>query len=132
MELKIIDDIVWCYHPNGSRGQAYSYICTDCTKTFYVSVPVKKSRRCKPCANKGKNNPAWKANILKRSGNARALRLFMLGSKCELCDNFPDVRHHIDQNTLNNSLDNIKMLCHTCHNRIHAKVRDAFGRFQKT
>ncbi|KKM88690.1 hypothetical protein LCGC14_1256220 [marine sediment metagenome] len=113
-------------------------VCINCGKVRYVQ---KLRDYCVKCKNKrngllrdqqGKKNPNWKGNkAKKRSGNARALRLYPKLDKCNYCCSDADVRHHIDTNTTNNVKTNILELCHKCHNKIHYLKRDAKGRFKR-
>ena len=43
--------------------------------------------------------------------------------KCENCDNFYEVIHHIDKNHNNNQISNLKLLCNKCHAKQHTKER---------
>ncbi len=38
---------------------------------------------------------------------------------CECGSNYKLERHHIDGNRKNNKLDNIKIICKKCHDKIH-------------
>ena len=54
--------------------------------------------------------------------SARDILLELLGNKCSSCGATDNLElHHIDNNRLNNSLDNIKLVCKECHKNIHSK-----------
>ena len=133
-----IDSEKW-YCLNGKKIQKLKRcLCIDCGKIRYVQ---KVNNLCVKCSSKrtalfrdqrGEKNPSWKGNKVKRrSGNARALKLYPKLDKCNNCDLNADVRHHIDNDTSNNIKSNILELCHKCHNKIHEKQRDVKGRFKK-
>lgn len=44
----------------------------------------------------------------------------LLGDKCSLCDSTHDlIVHHKDRNRKNNSVENLELLCASCHNKTH-------------
>ena len=64
----------------------------------------------------GRDHYNWKADkITVRSGRTRALRLFPVIGPCVKCGNPRSERHHIDDNTANNSSHNIVIVCRRCH-----------------
>lgn len=120
----------WWYYSKGKRNRAYKNTCAQCNKIYRTTAKAKEGRRCKSCANRGENNPVWKGdNILQRSGNARAKAMFKDMGDCEMCHVQAEVRHHRDMETTNNTKENIQMLCHTCHNKIHCCERNEKGQF---
>ena len=53
---------------------------------------------------------------------ARKILLDLLGNKCEICGLIHRLTfHHKDKNPRNNALDNIQLLCQSCHLRVHSK-----------
>lgn len=57
--------------------------------------------------------------------SARDILIEFLGGKCEVCGSKEDLRlHHKDHNRKNNSIDNIKLLCHTHHQEAHGFMKD--------
>ena len=125
---QFVDGEWWYYGSSGKRRRLKKKKCSDCGREYFT--PSVTTGRCKRCANKGVNNPRWKGGkIKKKSGNARALKLFLKIGDCEKCAAPASVRHHIDRNTLNNAPENIKILCHKCHNREHYRGCDSKGRF---
>lgn len=58
----------------------------------------------------------WKGdNASQGQGNIRAIKLFPILGKCELCERNATDRHHKDGNTLNNEPTNIQRLCRKHH-----------------
>ena len=56
--------------------------------------------------------------------------------KCEICGKTGEKSlfdvHHVDGNRENNNLDNLKILCKSCHyNKAHNYKRDSKGRFKE-
>lgn len=67
----------------------------------------------------GANNPAWLGDKASRSaGHARAVLAFPAPA-CSGCGATRAERHHIDQNPLNNSPENVAILCRKCHKAAH-------------
>ena len=54
------------------------------------------------------------------AGRKRAQRLYPL-MPCVMCGSIKSQRHHKDGNPLNNSTENIKFLCQTCHAAKHVQ-----------
>lgn len=72
----------------------------------------------------GKLNPNYKG------GNSRDFKKYnelskSLLQKCSICSSINKlIVHHIDGNYKNNILENISIVCRSCHNKIHkSKVR---------
>lgn len=67
-------------------------------------------------AKMGEKNPNWKGGAARiRTGRTRAERLYLQIGSCTSCGSPKTERHHRDDNTLNNSLDNVAILCRRCH-----------------
>jgi len=96
--------------------------CIDCGKLICNS-----STRCRFCANKQQNNPAWKGGLDKekyKEGFNKELRdriRFRDRFTCQMCGlkqttkKFKLDIHHIDYSKQNNSPHNLVSLCHSCH-----------------
>lgn len=70
------------------------------------------SRRIKS----GELHPNWKGdNITVKSGRQRAERMYKNIGACSICGNPKAERHHKDDNTANNDVSNIEILCRRCH-----------------
>ena len=70
----------------------------------------------------GSNHHAWLGdNVSVRGGRTRALRGFEL-EDCEKCGKGKAERHHLDDNTANNSKENIMFLCRKCHMEIDGRL----------
>jgi hypothetical protein len=68
----------------------------------------------------GEKNPNWSGDEAKPySGHARAQRRFTISDKCNRCEKNAQIRHHIDENPLNNVESNIEFLCRSCHLKHH-------------
>lgn len=70
----------------------------------------------------GDKNPSWKGDAaLSSSGHMRAVRNISVTS-CSQCGADKNLqRHHIDKNPLNNTENNIQILCSACHKAMHSK-----------
>lgn len=54
-------------------------------------------------------------------GHKKALKLYPVIGACVKCGNEKTERHHIDDNPMNNSPENIMALCRRCHTVEHKK-----------
>jgi len=105
----------------------YCHVKCDCGVEKNVRVNALISGNTRSCGSRihrcGPSSPLYKGDnvlditIFKR-GHDIAQRLFPLGP-CEKCGKAGILRHHIDENTLNNISENIMILCRGCHNTIH-------------
>lgn len=123
----------WC-------GRIFS---RDERKDAYTNARWKAKRFCgRDCANEAKrhfllnvsreDHPGWKGDAAAvETGRCRARRMYPETIACERCGHAPDEgdwpieRHHKDENTRNNSPENIEMLCRRCHKRHHVAGRAA-------
>lgn len=72
--------------------------------------------------NKGKNHPAYKNGKGRYYYRETRPALERANHKCEICFiDKPLIVHHIDENTRNNDMSNLKVLCISCHRRLHSK-----------
>ena len=77
------------------------------------------SRVCMAAGFRGR----WQENVLPAEGRYRA-RTLGPKSSCADCGKSHNVdRHHIDENPLNNSLENLVDLCRSCHLKRHKPLR---------
>ena len=61
----------------------------------------------------------WRTDVLPAQGRYRA-RTLGLKTSCKNCGKTRNIdRHHIDENPLNNSLENLVDLCRSCHSIEH-------------
>ena len=75
------------------------------------------------CSKFGPNNPKWQGDdIGVSSGRSRAQQRFKDLGKCGHCEKPATDRHHKDENTANNSRENIEFLCRTCHMKIDGRL----------
>lgn len=72
------------------------------------------------------NNHCYKNGI----GSYRKVKLASMKIiECENCHSTKNLEvHHIDYDRTNNEIDNLKLLCKSCHKKIHI-LRDENGRF---
>lgn len=81
---------------------------------------------------KGENNSNWKGDkACRAAGHARAIVRFQSSLTCEECGiNGRTERHHKDDNTLNNSRENIQFVCRKCHMLLDGRLNkmEAIGR----
>lgn len=70
-------------------------------------------------------HPAWKGDEAGRAaGNARARAIYIDLGGCNRCDEPAEVRHHRNEDTLNNAPENIEFLCRACHTEHHRPERN--------
>ncbi len=69
----------------------------------------------------GEEHPSWKGDAATdHSKRGRARQAFPLGP-CEVCGQPGIERHHRDENTGNNSPENVQIVCRSCHSAIHER-----------
>ena len=121
------------------KGTTSPKYCRSCRKIERVKITTKsKVKNGKMSADKvgigsgngyvGKDSPFFKTGI----GIYKRLKKESMDElKCEICNStkFLEV-HHKDHNRENNELDNLILLCKSCHKKEHIH-RDEFGRFIK-
>ena len=119
-------------------GYAKEVFCMDCGKHFFVKWQVTESIRCTVCREKYATETKKEYDFHRRqrsfndkaySGN-RFAALTKDGNKCRLCGATENlVIHHIDEqsyhntDTPNNDLDNLTVLCNSCHLMYHQSKR---------
>lgn len=106
-------------------------VCLHCGKTFrrpptWAKTAKYCSRSCLGKANARKNgmdqagpeHPRWD------NGAYRNYALRHHGERCQRCGATDDLHvHHIDRDHSNNTLDNLMVLCESCHQTEHAHDR---------
>ncbi len=72
-------------------------------------------------SKKGENNPGWKGDqASQQAGRQRARKHIEVPENCETCGSDTKIiRHHYDENALNNDPINIMFLCEKCHAQFH-------------
>ena len=72
----------------------------------------------------GERCPAWKGDNVKNvdAGRKRARKLFDL-SLCNKCGKSGIDRHHKDGNPLNNTPENVEILCRRCHMDADGRIK---------
>jgi len=126
--------------------------CIECNTTF--EAKRKDTKYCKPCKKKrrsyqvmisrkkkhpeielgvgsgnsktnaaGPTNKAWKTGI-------QGYRKLIKKEKCNYCGSIKNlVVHHKDENRHNNELNNLQVLCKSCHQKYHVKRCSQTGQF---
>src|SRR5215475_603665 len=79
----------------------------------------------------GDRNTSWKGGRARSTIERLTKRILVEANRdlflCERCgkrgssQEWP--RHHKDRNRTNNTLENLEVLCHACHNREHNRTR---------
>lgn len=105
---------------NGDNKHPYELkSCEGCKKEDWIQT---RQKFCSTrCSKMGELNPRWKGDEAKpSSARYRAHALFEVFGKCSRCnEKEAKHRHHKDENTYNNILENIELLCASCHGREH-------------
>jgi hypothetical protein len=106
-------------------------ICPECNKSFEIPhshinrrkycshecLAIVQSRERKGIFGIGEKNPTWKGGI-------QVYRRFLKKEKCEICESVKQlVVHHKDRNRYNNSLNNLIILCRSCHAKEHDTIK---------
>lgn len=114
--------------------------CQRCNKLFMVSNSRLKKKFCSTeCKAFAKYDLRERRRRCKRSAiisrgkfTGRTLRKYVFDNKpkiCQICDynefDFCLDIHHIDENSHNNSLKNLAVLCCMCHKKLHKGVLNA-------
>jgi thymidylate synthase ThyX len=68
---------------------------------------------------RGAKNPQWQGDDASPQAGRLRAQLMYPAKVCESCGLNQGHRHHVDRNTLNNSPDNIRFLCPSCHTTLH-------------
>ena len=114
--------------------------CQRCHKVFMVSNSRVNKKFCSSeCQHFSRATLAERRKACKRSSiisrgkfTGKTLRKFVFDykeKKCEICgyneyDFCLDI-HHLDENSHNNDLSNLKVLCCMCHKKLHKGVINA-------
>jgi 5-methylcytosine-specific restriction endonuclease McrA len=81
----------------------------------------KSERKGKPFLQlRGENHYRWVGGV-RSTARTMAKRYGFKLNKCISCGATGDnmVVHHVDENFHNNKLENLRILCHKCHNQLH-------------
>ena len=96
---------------------------TPVTCTFCGTPESVRAGR-KFCSEKCMGRAFTRVPLTKRQGQLQAQNTIKGLTGCERCGATPPVRlerHHKDRNPLNNSMDNLEVLCARCHRKEHEK-----------
>lgn len=97
------------------QSKSYLIICKRCRKAF--ASESRGYRLCAGCYKKTDNYP--------REFYKRRKVLVNQNSECKICrrkqgENHTELHlHHIDENTYNNDVNNLEVLCYQCHISSH-------------
>lgn len=110
-----------CYYKAMTRKGSVEHECVHCGTKFMDSPSHKRKYCSKVCVNKASKD-VWKPTFttVRKKMEARNMLL-----RCERCgyDSEPKILgvHHKDRNRNNNEIDNLEVLCPTCHSLEHMK-----------
>lgn len=120
------DYIHHCPNCGGKKGRIVK--CAFCGKEIYrnpsqLKKSISKLYYCsKECSNRHKNQIREEAGEWDNSVNYRRRAFESFSHKCFVCGWDEDERilevHHKDENRKNNEIDNLVILCPTCHRKI--------------
>lgn len=122
------------------KGTTNALYCPKCrkevTKFLYIKSDVKTGRTKIGYIGKGNNNGKGVTHNSYKSGIGlyRQIRTDYLKENnipivCEVCGSDKNLEvHHIDENRQNNNVENLILLCKSCHKKKHIK-RDELGKF---
>ena len=121
------------------KGTTTPTYCTECRRIANNEASTKsKVKQGKMSADKvgigsgngyvGRDSHSYKTGI----GIYKRIKLDSMEElKCEYCESIKNLEvHHKDHNRNNNELENLILLCKSCHKKEHIH-RDKFGRFSK-
>lgn len=97
-------------------------LATNGIRTGLASTPEKEATRRERIrlSKLGNKNPNWKGHEVGDSGARRRARVIYLDKVCEICGSTKQVAvHHIDRDIRNNNAKNHRLLCNSCHGRLH-------------
>lgn len=114
---------------------AQEFQCSVSTiKRFLIKHNI--SIRGRGTTQSGCMNPSWKGGESRSTKRRYAKEVLDLHGvdqyTCQQCGYKSELRlniHHKDGFKHNHSIDNLKVLCPSCHAKEHSKERDASGRF---
>ena len=93
-------------------------ICKICKKSFRTRESMTCSPKCHSELKKGKDNPNWNGGTSFAFYDRIAKENLI--QKCCLCGSIKFLLvHHKDGNRKNNNLDNLMVVCKSCHAKIH-------------
>ncbi len=96
-------------------------LATNGIRTGVASSPEKETARRRKIAESkiGTKNHQWRGDSVGKGGAYRRARAFT-GDECEECGSTEQLHiHHKNRNILDNSRDNIRTLCNSCHGKLH-------------
>lgn len=129
------------FYKNCRATDGRSTICISCQKKYRATKIVRQRNLERQRENdiKIRNTYGIGRRTIATYGLKLALAIYDRGGRqCEICGDCYDLTiHHIDNNgrhnlergeEVNNSPDNLKVLCRRCHGRIHGKQNKGLKR----
>lgn len=108
--------------------------CSDRCRNAYISYRhcIKKGKFDKPGVGSGGNQEGILNHQYKTGIGTYSKRAFeFYGRLCKRCNGIKNlVVHHINHNRKDNTLQNLEVLCRSCHQR-HHETRDEKGKYAK-
>jgi hypothetical protein len=102
-------------------------ICKDGSLLGQNRSYLKSSYRMKLSEQKkGSKNPSWKDGQSRKyyKNNTAWAEYYKLHLNCEVCNSVDKlITHHKDGDYKNNQVENLMVVCRSCHNKIHKSKR---------
>ena len=117
------------------KEKEHNCVCALCNTTFYRSTSKQAnvnglqfcSRKCSDVAKETERALILRSDANKGSHSYREIARRNQEAACKLCgySKMPEVLqvHHIDKNRKNNKVENLEILCPTCHAETHFLTR---------
>ncbi len=110
-----------CYYKSMLKKGTAKYTCLHC-KTEFLDSPSHPRKYCsRACVNKAEKE-IWKPTFATVRKNMTRRNMLQQCERCGYseCQEILGV-HHKDRNRLNNSIENLEVLCPMCHSLEHRK-----------
>ena len=101
-------------------------VCVECSKDFDLLYSDRGGIFC--------SHKCFVSFSRKNSTNYRIKAFALLPNECFYCqenDKSKLVVHHIDKNFLNNDIENLQILCNSCHRKQHKEDNSRFKKFKE-
>lgn len=103
------------------RSPAIQVECEICHRQYLRRIKEKyKTNICNLCICNFNGKKSYKTGI----GNYVKRALEKYGNFCSICKNLENIEvHHVDFDRSNNIIENLQVLCKSCHKKIHWKIK---------